>query len=228
MSKNGTGLDEPQLRQVIEELHRAASGDKWIFLRAAPAVLFDRLRGIPLARSVGRFMDKAYIPIAPEVGQLLYLTARANNAKCAVEFGTSFGISGLYLGAAMRDQGGRFIGTEILPGKAATARANLARAGLADSCEVREGDALETLRDLAGPVDLLLLDGWKDLYLPVLNLVKPHLRRGSVVFADNIHTFRKDLAPYVAHMRDPANGFSSTTLPLGSGVEMSVYLGLIP
>jgi len=71
-------------------------------------------------------------------------------------------------------------------------------------------------------VDFVLLDGWKDLYLPVLDLLRPKLRPGAVVFADNIFTFRKALAPYVAFVTDRRNGFESTTLPLGHGLEYSV------
>jgi len=67
-------------------------------------------------------------------------------------------------------------------------------------------------------------DGAKDLYLPILQLLTPRLRRGSVVLADNIFLFRRALAPYVAHVCDPRNGFSSVTLFLGSGTEYSLRL----
>ncbi len=84
------------------------------------------------------------------------------------------------------------------------------------------GDALETLKEVPQPVDLVLLDGWKDLYLPVLKLLTPRLRRGAVVMADNIFTFQKDLQPY---MQSGANGFESTTLRIADGFEYSVYVG---
>jgi predicted O-methyltransferase YrrM len=90
---------------------------------------------------------------------------------------------------------------------------------------VRLGDALETLREVPEPVDLVFLDGWKDLYLPVLELLTPRLHPGSVVIADNIHTFRKALRPYVEHMQSGAHGFVSTTLDLGEGFEYSVFQG---
>jgi predicted O-methyltransferase YrrM len=88
--------------------------------------------------------------------------------------------------------------------------------------EVREGDARETLRDPGGPVDMVLLDGMKELYLPIVEMLKPHLREGAVVLADNIFAFRKTLAPYSAHMRDITHGFQSVTLFLGDGTEYSV------
>jgi predicted O-methyltransferase YrrM len=219
------GLDEPAIRQTLTRLHEAAKGDKWVFLRGAPAVVGAVLRGRPAMEGMKPYLSNAYIPISPDQGQYMYQTARLIGAKTIVEFGTSFGISSIYLAAAARDNGGRFTGTEMEPGKIKAARENLAAAGLADVSEVRAGDALETLKDFDGPIDMLLLDGWKDIYLPMIEMLKPKLKSGAVVFADNIFTFPKDLAPYVAFVRSRANGFESMTLPLGHGLEYSVYLG---
>jgi len=57
-------------------------------------------------------------------------------------------------------------------------------------------------------LDLVLLDGWKDLYLQVLHLLKPRLRNGTVVLADNIFTFRKGLRAYVEYMQSGENGIA--------------------
>jgi predicted O-methyltransferase YrrM len=219
------GQDEPAIRNTLARLHEAAKGDKWVFLRGAPAVIGAVLRRRPAMDGMKPYLSQAYIPISPDQGQYMYQTARLIGAKTIVEFGTSFGISSIYLAAAARAAGGRFIGTEMEPGKVTAARANLAEAGLADCSEVRAGDALETLKDFDGTIDLLLLDGWKDVYLPMIRMLRPKLRPGAVVFADNMFTFPKDLAPYAAFVRDRANGFESMTLPLGHGLEYSVYLG---
>ena len=69
---------------------------------------------------------------------------------------------------------------------------------------------------------MLLLDGWKDIYLPMVKMLAPKMRAGSVVIADNIFTFKTALRPYVAYMQDRENGFESVTLPLGHGMEYSV------
>jgi predicted O-methyltransferase YrrM len=169
-------------------------------------------------------MRDVYIPISPAQGRFLYLVARSLGAKRIVEFGTSFGVSTLYAAAAARDTGGRVIGSELEPGKQRAASAHLAEAGLAGHAEVRLGDARETLRDVEAPVDLVLLDGWKELYLPMLQLLAPKLRAGAVVLADNIRTFRRSLAPYLEYVQSGRNGFGSLTLPLADGFEFSVRL----
>lgn len=219
-----TTLDSPPVRRVLERLHAAARGDLSFFARNLPLLVGMILgrKGPPAAELSARMKD-VYIPLAPEQGRFLYLVARAIGATRIVEFGTSFGVSTIYAAAAARDTGGRVIGTELEPSKRERALAHLAEAGLGDLVEVRLGDALDTLRDVPGPVDLLLLDGWKDLYLPVLQLLQPKLRPGAVVLADNIKTFRRSLAPFVDYVRD-GNGFRSVTLPLKDGFEYAVRL----
>lgn len=221
-------LKDPKVAATLERLHAAAKGD-WLKLYwRIPLALGKMAMGKSFSEAVTpESMKDVYIPVDPDQGEFMYLLARSINAKTIVEFGTSFGISTIYLAAAIKDNGGgQVIGTEIEPGKHKTATANLAEAGLGQYADIRLGDARKTLEILPGGVDLLLLDGWKDLYPPVLDLVKPHLRKGAIVVADNIFTFKKSLKPYVDYMRNGKNGFESTTLSLSDGFEFSVYLGV--
>ena len=155
----------------------------------------------------------------------MYLTARSVAARKIIEFGTSFAVSTIYLAAAVRDNGGgRVIGSEYEPTKVAKARENVAEAGLVDLVEIREGDAQQTLSNPDGTVDMIFLDGHKDLYLSILKMLTPHLRKGAVVVADNIYTFRRALAPYVRYISDSRNGFNSVVLRLKDGTAYSVRL----
>jgi predicted O-methyltransferase YrrM len=163
-----------------------------------------------------------FLNVTPEYGRFLYQCARACRATRIVEFGTSMGISTLHLAAALRDMGGgQLIGTELEPGKAARARANLEAAGLADLVEIRVGDARDTLAEVGGEVDLVLLDGAFSLYLPVLKLLEPYLKPGTPILAEN--AFEHDNA-YLAYVRDPANGYLSQPIPIsvGRGNEFTV------
>lgn len=172
-----------------------------------------------------QFADN-YLNVSAEFGRFLYICARARQAKLIVEFGTSFGISTIHLAAALRDGGaGRLVSSELEPTKAARAQQNLVAAGVADLVDVRVGDALETLRDgIDDGVDLVLLDGAWSLYLPVLQILEPHLSPGALVIAENAVD---EFGDYLTHVRNPENGYRSLPLPFepGRGNEMSVFTG---
>ncbi|WP_026082999.1 O-methyltransferase [Pseudomonas tolaasii] len=173
-------------------------------------------------RSVYRGYVNNFLNVTPEYGRFLYQCARSRKATRIVEFGTSMGISTVFLAAALRDMGGgHLISTELEPQKAGRAQANLEAAGLADLVEIRVGDARETLENIAGEVDLVLLDGAFTLYLPVLKLLEPHLSSGTPVLAENAFDHDNE---YLDYVRDPANGYLSQPLEInpGRGNEFSV------
>jgi len=168
----------------------------------------------------GRLKDEP-LPVSRETGRLLYMLARTCRARAIVEFGTSFGISTLHLAAALRDNGGgALITTEFEPSKAARARDNLAAGGLIDLVEIRQGDALQTLkRDLPETIDLVLLDGAKALYPDILSLVESRLKAGALIVADNA-----DHSPeYLARVRAAGSGYMS--VPFADDVELSMRTG---
>ena len=213
-------LDNPKVHRVLEREHGRAEGDS-----ERLASIRDK---IDAAKAAGTFTydmypTDVYLAIEPAMGRFLNLCTRSLDAKCIVEFGTSFGISTIYLAAAARETGGRVVGSELEPSKAERAQANLEEAGLADVVEIRVGDAMQTLQELDGSVDLLFLDGWKDLYVPVTQLLEGKLRHGAVVLADNIHTFKAEIQAYVDYMARQDGPFHSVTLPFESGLHYSYY-----
>ena len=159
-----------------------------------------------------KLMRKAYVPVPQEFGNLLYSLARSVKAKTVIEFGTSFGISTIFLASAIRDNGaGKVVTTEFVSEKAEQAKKNLAAVGLEDWVDFRIGDALETLKaDLPGEIDLVLLDGAKGLYFDALRLLEPYLRAGSIVASDN--TDHKSLEAFLGYVRNPENGYTSTAI----------------
>lgn len=153
-------------------------------------------------------LSDVYMPVTPEAGRLLYSLVRATRPATVVEFGMSLGLSGIHLAAAIRDNGsGRVVTTELSKAKIATAKRNFEEAGVAEHITVLDGDALSTLADVDGPIGFVLLDGWKELYLPVLTLLEPKLADGALIVADN--TNMPDTQPYLDYVRDPANGYVS-------------------
>lgn len=168
--------------------------------------------------------DQAPLAITEQTGELYYLLMVTRRPRLVVEFGASHGISTIYLAAALRDAGaGSLITTEILPAKAAATEANLAEAGLADLVELRVGDARDTLRELPEPVDSLILDGRNDLYVAMLETVRPRLTVGAAILAD-LGADDPDLEAYQRYVRGHAPALASMTLPVDAGIELTVVI----
>jgi predicted O-methyltransferase YrrM len=213
-------LTSPPVRPLLDRLFQSADSDD-----ARRATMRERhphgLAGLSAREQADAFAE-LYIPVSPEGGRLLYTLVRASRPATVVEFGTSFGISTIHLAAAVRDTGaGRVVSTELNPAKAARAAANIAEAGLADWVTILEGDALTTLATIDTPVEFVLLDGWKDLYLPVLHLLEPRLPPGALVIADDTISLAAEMADYLAYVRDPANGYLSVLFPEADGLEIT-------
>jgi predicted O-methyltransferase YrrM len=138
-------------------------------------------RILEVAENVERHLN-----VPQEDGRIIRLLTESVNAKSAVEFGTSTGYSGLWFALALRKTGGKLTTFEYDPGRAATARANFEKAGVADLITVIVGDAHQTARKLQGPLDIVFIDADKPGYLDYLNIVLPLLRPGGLILAHNI------------------------------------------
>lgn len=225
-------LEHPRVVQLLERLHaRSRAQDE-----ALGDFFKERIREEGAldwkhfdARTE-RFMADKLVALDPDKAELCHQLCRALRAKRVVEVGTSYGVSTLYLAAALRDNlrddggSGGVVATEHEPEKAKAARAHWAEAGLADLIELREGDLRETLQDLRGPIDFVLMDIWTPMARPALERIAPHLRPGAIVVADNTESFREGYADYFAFVNEPRNRFRTLTLPFPGGLELTVRL----
>ena len=222
-------LRDPRLEALLDRLHArsAAQNDalsSYFTARAREGTLdWGRFE-----ERDDRFLRDKLVALDRDQAELCYQLCRALRARRVVEAGTSFGISTLYLAAAVRDNlredggDGVVIATEYEPEKARAARAHFAEAGLSDLVDLREGDLRETLREIAGPVDFALVDIWTPLARPALERVAPHLRPGAIVAADNTTQFRDAYRDYFDFVHDPANRLRTLTLPFEGGFELTV------
>jgi predicted O-methyltransferase YrrM len=218
-------LATPQLDTVLTRLLAEAvrEEEREEAANAGPALPPGRASWsqVTAAERADAFEDY-YISVSAEAGALLYVLARAIKPRTVVEFGTSFGISTMYLAAAVTDNGtGHVVTTELSKKKAAAARDNLEEAGVGDAVTILVGDALTTLKDVPGPVELVLLDGWKDLCVPVLRALEPKLAPGALIAADDIT--QASMAGYLGYVRDPANGYVTVAFPVADGLEISSW-----
>ena len=167
--------------------------------------------------------DEFLLTVGEEVANLLRDLAVGLGAKTIVELGTSYGYSTLFLADAARRTGGKVFTYEHVPDKQAYARKQLTEAGLAGVVEWRLGDALELLRDQPGPIDLVLIDLWKDLYVPCFERVYPLLAPNGVIVADNMfipESGRAAAAAYRAAVRAKPD-MEAVLLPIGQGIDIS-------
>lgn len=222
-------LHDPKLEQLLAALHSRSDGQ----LPEMEAYYADRTDADAVtepaaAKGYKTFLSDKLVALDRDKAEFCYQLCRAKDARRVVEIGTSYGVSTLYLAAAVRDNlaaaGGQgvVIGTEYEPEKAKAARANFAAAGLSEFIELREGDLRQTLKGLAGPIDLVLVDIWIPMARPAIELVAPHLKPGAIVLCDMTTEHREEYADYFAFLNDPANGFRTMTLPFNGGLELSV------
>jgi len=129
---------------------------------------------------------QSYRNVPSQDGRYLRIMTQAMNAKNVVEIGTSTGYSGIWFGLALQKTSGKLTTFEIDPGRAATARANFKRAGMADIITIVEGDAHEQVKILKDPIDVLFLDADKEGYIDYLNKLLPLVRPGGLIIAHNI------------------------------------------
>jgi len=185
----------------------------------------DELWSTLSAEEAARRLDELLLPVGRATGSLMNLLIREGAARRILEVGSSYGYSTTWLADAARAVDGKVISLELRAAKTEYARAQLTRAGLAGYVEFHVGDARESLAQLTGPFDFVLLDVWKELYVPLFALLYPKLAPGALIVADNmLHPARTrgQARAYQQRVRAAAD-MSSVLLAVGNGIELSRY-----
>jgi predicted O-methyltransferase YrrM len=180
------------------------------------AAEMKRMQELPPAEMM-KHIDEFLLPVGPATGQLMNILIKEAKAKIILEIGTSHGYSTVWLAEAARATGGKVITLDVHAGKQEYARNALSKAGLASVVEFKLGDARESIAALKEPIDFVLLDLWKDLYIPCFDLFYAKLASGAMVVAE---FSRADAELYRKHVRAKAD-IQSVLLPVGSGIEIS-------
>ena len=214
-------LNDPAIEQILTDLHSRSD--------AQLAEIEQYVIGARRSRSATREEDfKLYrsdklLAIRRDKAESCYQICRAIDARQIVEIGTSYGVSTLYLAAAVRDNinagggSGLITATEYEPSKVIAAMEVFRRAGLSQIIRLLKGDFRETLKKIDAPVDLVLIDAWKDAPPLALEMMEPWLRSGSIVLCDDM-----DLQPKEYHEALIGHGFRTVTLPFRDGLGLSI------
>ncbi len=168
--------------------------------------------------------DEFLLPVGADVGWFLHALIVARRPKRILELGTSYGYSTLFLADAARAVGAHVVTMELADYKQAHARQQLAAAGLDAQVDLRCGDAVAMIEDDPGQWDFVLLDIWKELYIPCFNAFYPALAEEGIIAADNIidpAMSRDDMRAYRAAVQAKSD-LRTALLPIGSGIELAV------
>jgi predicted O-methyltransferase YrrM len=206
------GAIEPAVYAVLDDYEARAAREREIWTTLSP-------------QESARRRDEMLLPVGRAAGSLMNLLIKEAEARRILEVGSSYGYSTTWLAEAARAVGGHVTSLEMHAPKTEYARAQLKRAGLEGHVEFRVGDALATLRELPGPFDFVLIDLWKNLYVPVFELLHPKLAQGAIVVADNMlqpESARADARAYRQRVR-AAPDMTSVLLAVGNGLELSRY-----
>lgn len=221
-------ISDSRINATLEDLYRLENVQKndvasWFSRRAMSRPDVDPGRQDAEFR---RFFSDKLVALERVKAEFCFQLCRSLRAKHLVEAGTSFGVSTLYLAAALRqnlaEDGGRgmVFCAENEPRKLAAAKKNFARAGVAELIDLREGDLLTELQDLEGPLDFVLMDVWGSVPLPLIRQLHDKLRPGAVIITDNSIAYRRGYRDYFRFIRE--NDYTTLTLPFDGGLEYTV------
>ncbi|WP_276165661.1 O-methyltransferase [Zobellia alginiliquefaciens] len=168
---------QKQIKITLDELYTDAKNDQRRLMKSFAKNIFRPMQPVD-------FKD-VYLSITKRQGEELIEIIKENRIKNVIEFGTSFGISTLFLAHGVIENEGKIITTELIESKAQRAIENFRNAGVDNLIEVRVGNALETLENHNQKIDLLFLDGWKNLYLPLFQMLEPNFHSKTLIYVDN-------------------------------------------
>ncbi len=180
------------------------------------------MKSLPIEEGMKR-RDEFLLPVGEEVGRFLSEMVKSAASKSILEVGTSYGYSTLWLAQAAKVSGGKVITLEIDKTKSNSAKEQIKKAGLEEQVEFRIGDAVDLIKSAEEQFDFVLIDIWKELYVPSLMAVMPKLNPGAYVIGDNmIHPpmHHAEAKAYRTAIKE-SGLFESVLLTLGSGIEVS-------
>ena len=181
-----------------------------------------RMAALPPAQGMA-LRDEFLLAVGPETGWFLHSLVVAARPALILELGTSFGYSTLFLADAAKQIGGRIISMDCALEKQQYADLRLQEAGLHDVVEFVTGDAVEEIENVNSTIDFVLLDIWKELYVPCFKAFYPKISTRGLIVADNMifpPQARTDVREFRKLLEETPD-LDSTLLPIGSGIELA-------
>ncbi|NEQ05160.1 MAG: O-methyltransferase [Moorea sp. SIO4E2] len=170
-----------------------------------------------------KHLDNMMLAVGRQTGEFLNMLLKTQGGKRILEIGTSVGYSTIWLAEAARVNGGCVTTLEYVATKQAQAVENIRKAGLEDFVDFQLGDAVKLVETLPGTWDFVLLDLWKQFYIPCFNRLYEKLAPGAIIVADNIN-FPPDFAPIMKAYQECVRAkpdLDSIQIDIGQGLEVT-------
>ena len=175
--------------------------------------------------------------IRKEMGNLLKVLISLKQPERILEVGTAVGYSSILMSENM-PEGCTITTIENYDKRIPVAMNNFKRAGKEDVITLIEGDALDVLKTLEGPFDIIFMDAAKGQYINYLPDLKRLLPKGGLLISDNIlqegeivqsryavtrrnRTIHTRIREYVYELTH-SDDFITSIVPIGDGITLSV------
>lgn len=176
-----------------------------------------------LFREIEEISGERFFTIGPIKGRLLADIVRNSGAKRVLEIGTYIGYSAILIAKTLPGDG-KVVTIEIDPKSVAQALCNIQKTKCENKIEIRVGDAGMVIPGIQEEFDVVFIDADKSKYLEYLKLSEKKLKRGGIVFADNVKIFASEMHDYLDYVRN-SGGYESKYIDIGfDRVEISKKL----
>ena len=168
-----------------------------------------------------RAADTGQLAVSEEDGRFLRTLIASTNARRVLEIGGASGYSGIWIGLALRETGGRLVTIEYDPARAKEAAANIKAAGLSDIVQVIAGDAFVEIPKLAGTFDVVFLDAWKPDYKRFFDLVFPRVTPGGLFLAHNVINKKREMGDFLTTIETHPQAVTTIVSAGSEGISMT-------
>jgi predicted O-methyltransferase YrrM len=171
-------------------------------------------------------VDTDQLAVSEEDGRFLRVMVASSRAQRALEIGTAFGYSAIWIGLGLRQTGGHLTTIEYDAARAKKAADNIRRAGLADVVTVVAGDGFKEIPRLAGEFDFVFLDAWKRDYQRFFDLVLPRLKPRGLFLAHNVVNKQAEMRDFLGTIQNDPKLFTTIVTPSGEGMSVTYKVEL--
>jgi caffeoyl-CoA O-methyltransferase len=195
-----------------------------VFATAQPAPLESSQLTPELSKVLAdiRAKDKEQLSVAEEDGRFLRMLVASTGRKRALEIGTAYGYSAIWIGLGLRDTGGKLVTIEIDPARAQDAMNNIKKAGLTDVVTVISGDAFKEIPKLQGNFDCVFVDAWKRDYIKFFDMTYPRMDKGGIFLGHNVVNKKSEMSDFLTRINTSPDLFTAImSAPSGEGVSIS-------